>query len=210
MLRLAANTAALSEWLPECLADFLRAHPNIDLAVTEQGSEEAADAVREERADLAVVADHADLTGLQAVPFRQDRLVLIVAHDHPLAAAGAVALADIAGLQMLGLSADNALQRHLRRQLARSGVQLRLRARVHGIEALCRMVARGAGAAIIPQAALARSAVRPQLVALTLHERWARRQLSIVVSAAQPLSPPLRALRDWLQAEASQAAPHQH
>ncbi|CCG35548.1 bacterial regulatory helix-turn-helix, LysR family protein [Xanthomonas citri pv. mangiferaeindicae LMG 941] len=34
-LRLAANTAALSEWLPECVADFLLAHPRVDLTLAE-------------------------------------------------------------------------------------------------------------------------------------------------------------------------------
>jgi len=71
-VRLLANTAALYEWLPELLAEFLVAHPRIDLALRERGSTAAADAVREDRADLAVVADHADLAGLQARAFRQE------------------------------------------------------------------------------------------------------------------------------------------
>lgn len=128
-LRLAANTAALSEWLPECVADFLLAHPRVDLTLAEWGSEEAADAVREERADLAVVAGHADFTGLQRRPFRHDQLVVAVAARHPLAGADTLRLADIQDMQLLALSADNALQRHLRTHLARAGVHLRIRAR---------------------------------------------------------------------------------
>lgn len=96
-LRLAANTAALSAWLPERLADFLIAHPQLDLALTEQGSDEAADAVREERADIAVVAGHADLSGLQVLPFREDRLVLVMAAAHPLAGAATLQLSEPRG-----------------------------------------------------------------------------------------------------------------
>ncbi|WP_434987552.1 LysR substrate-binding domain-containing protein [Xanthomonas melonis] len=198
-LRLAANTAALSEGLPECLADFLIAHPRVDLTLAEQGSEEAADAVRDERADLAIVAGHADFTGLQRRPFRADRLVVAVSAGHRLAAAGSVRLADIADLQLLALSADNALQRHLRTHLARAGVQLRVRARVPGIETLCRMLARGVGVAIVPQVALLRSSVGQALVAIPLDEAWASRTLSVVWREG---SPTLQALLDWLQASA--------
>ncbi|MBV6887194.1 LysR substrate-binding domain-containing protein [Xanthomonas euvesicatoria] len=205
-LRLAANTAALSEWLPECVADFLLAHPRVDLTLAEWGSEEAADAVRDERADLAVVAGHADFTGLQRRPFRQDRLVVAVAAGHRLAGADSLRLADIAPMQLLALSADNALQRHLRTHLARAGVQLRIRARVPGIETLCRMLARGVGVAIVPHAALACSSVRQQLAAVPLEETWARRELSIIWRDAP--SATLQALLEWLQASAVNAGIH--
>ncbi|MCC8443528.1 LysR family transcriptional regulator [Xanthomonas cannabis] len=202
-LRLAANTAALSEWLPECVADFLLAHPRVDLTLAEWGSEEAADAVRDERADLAVVAGHADFTGLQRRPLRHDRLIVAVAAGHPLAGATALRLADLTDMQLLALSVDNALQRHLRTHLARAGVHLRIRARVPGIDTLCRMLARGIGVAIVPRAALACSSVSQQLVAVPLDEPWARRELSIVWHDTS--SAILQALLEWLQASAAQA-----
>lgn len=202
-VRLLANTAALSEWLPELLAEFLVAHPRIDLALREFGSIAAADALREDRADLAVIADHADLAGLQARAFRQDRLVLVAAATHPLAQAPHVRLAQLWQAEFLGLADDSALQRHLRVQAARAGGQLRMRAHVYGVEPLCRMLARGAGVAILPQAALTRVSVRDQLVAVPLHEPWAPRQLSIVWRAAP--TPAVRQLLDWLCAHAETA-----
>ncbi|MBB4131251.1 LysR substrate-binding domain-containing protein [Xanthomonas sp. 3075] len=198
-LRLAANTAALSAWLPERLADFLIAHPQLDLALTEQGSDEAADAVREERADLAVVAGHADVSGLQVLPFREDHLVLVVAAGHPLAGASTLRVSELAGMDMLGLAGDSALQRHLRVQMNRAGVQLRMRAKVQGIDALCRMLARGMGMAILPHAAVQRACVRDQLVTVPLEEAWAPRQLSIVLRHEPASSTLLKALVDWLQ-----------
>lgn len=205
-VRLLANTAAVYEWLPELLADFLVAHPRIDLALREQGSAAAADAVREERADLAVIADHADLAGLHAQPFRHDRLALVAAITHPLAQAPHLRLSQLWHTEFLGLADDSALQRHLHVQAARAGGQLRIRAHVHGIEPLCRMLARGAGVAILPQAALARVSVRDRLVAVPLHEPWAPRQLSIVWRAAPAPAPAARQLLDWLCAHADRGA----
>ncbi|WP_044100356.1 LysR substrate-binding domain-containing protein, partial [Xanthomonas citri] len=111
-----------------------------------------------------------------------------------------------APMQLLALSADNALQRHLRTHLARAGVQLRIRARVPGLETLCRMLARGVGVAIVPHAALACSSVRQQLAAVPLEEPWARRELSIIWRDAPSVT--LQALLEWLQASATHAGIH--
>lgn len=69
------------------------------------------------------------------------------------------------------------------------------------------MLARGAGVAILPLAALARVSVRERLAAVPLHEPWAPRQLSIVWWPA----PAMRQLLDWLcaHADGGPAAPVQ-
>lgn len=201
-LRMLANTAAMSEWLPEMLADFLCATPGVDLSLSERGSEAAVAALREGAADIAVVADHAALDGLAMAPFRPDRLVLAVPMAHPLAGSDALHLREVADRDFIALTSDSALQQHVATQLLRSGVRLQVRAQVHGCDAVCRMVARGAGLAVLPLAALARSSVRGQLVAVTLRDAWAQRQLWLALRAdAGPGSPPWR-LRDWLLAHA--------
>jgi molybdate transport repressor ModE-like protein len=197
-VRMLANTAALSEWLPELLADFLKAHPGIDLALAERGSEAAVEALREERADLAVVAGYATFDGLDALPFREDRLVLVVPHDHRLATAASMSLAELLDEDFIGLASDSALQRHLVAQAARGGGRLRVRAHVQGVEAVCRMVARGAGIAILPQAAALRSQVREGLATVRLRDDWAPRQLWIVVRGQDVGGTPVGRLRDWL------------
>jgi len=199
-IRLLANTAALSEWLPERVADFLVAHPSLDVSLVERGSVEAADAVREAAADLAVVADYASRRDLQGEVLGEDLLVLVCAPQHRLARAQAVHLPDLFGQALLGLSADSALQRHLIARAAEAGGRLDWRAHVPGMEALCRMVARGAGVAIIPESAARRSTVAAALVIVPLDEAWARRTLWLVARDFDALPLPLRQLADWLRA----------
>lgn len=206
MLRMLANTAAMSEWLPEMLADFLLATPGVDLALSERGSEAAVAALREGSADIAVVADHAALDGLAAVPFRPDQLVLAVPQAHPLAAAAALHLREVAERDFIGLTSDSALQQHVAAQLARAGVRLQIRAQVHGCDAVCRMVARGAGLAVLPRVALERSSVRAQLAAVPLRDAWARRQMWLALRPDARPDTPLWRLRDWLMAAAAGAA----
>lgn len=177
-VRLLANTAATAELLPEPLARFLAAHPQVDIDLRECPSAEVARGVAEGLAELGVAAGHADLSGLEALPFRADRLVLVAPPGHALAGRRAVGLAEALGWEFIGLGAESALQRHVAGHAARAGLRLRLRIQAPGPEAACRMAALGAGLAIVPEAA-ARRAAAP-LALLRLEEPWAERRLSLL------------------------------
>jgi DNA-binding transcriptional LysR family regulator len=75
-VRLLCNTTALSEYLPELLADFLRDHPNLDIDLQELPSLRITQALRQGTADLGIISDAVDTHGLQTLAFRDDPLVL--------------------------------------------------------------------------------------------------------------------------------------
>ncbi len=112
-VRLLANTAAAAESLPETLAAFLAANPNIDVDLDERPSPEVARAVAEGLAEVGIAADHADFAGLEVLPFRSDRLVLVVPQGHALANRRRVAFAEALGSEFVGLTGDSALGEHL-------------------------------------------------------------------------------------------------
>src|SRR3546814_3555933 len=62
-VRLLCNTAALTEFLPEALAGYLAAYPNVDVDLEERLSYEIVQAVAEGLADIGIVADSADPAG---------------------------------------------------------------------------------------------------------------------------------------------------
>ena len=76
-VRLLSNTAAMTEFLPEALSAFLAAHPEVDIDLEELVSHEIVEAIAQGRADIGIVNDAVDLSGLQTFPFRHDRLVLV-------------------------------------------------------------------------------------------------------------------------------------
>jgi len=203
-VRLLANTAAAAV-LPEILAGFLAAHPTVDVELGERSSPAVALAVAEERADLGIAAAHADFSGLAARPFRRDRLVLIVPAGHALVGRGTVTFAAALAWNFVGLAEDSALGGHLAGHAARAGGRMRMRVRVRGLEAACRMVALGAGIAVVPEAAardwMGRDpAGRGALVALRLEEAWAERALMLVVRRPAGLSPHVAQLLAWIAA----------
>ena len=196
-VRLVANTAAAGEFLPEILADFLRANPNVDVDLLERSSPAVAQAIAEEEADVGIVADHANLEGLEAHPFRNDRLVLVVSVDHPLAGRGRIAFAEALGFEFVGLAGDSALGSHLASHAVRTGGRMRTRVRVGGLDTTCRMVTLGAGIAVVPEATARRW---PTLDLVKLEDPWAERQLVVIVRKLDALPSHARRLVEHLAA----------
>ncbi len=199
-VRLLANTAAAAESLPETLAAFLAANPNIDVDLDERPSPEVARAVAEGLAEVGIAADHADFAGLEVLPFRSDRLVLVVPQGHALADRRRVAFAEALGSEFVGLSGGSALGEHLAGHAARTGTRMRTRVRVRGLDAACRMVALGAGVAVVPEAAARRWKGGGALALVPLGDSWAERRLVVVVRRCDALPSHARRLAEHLTA----------
>ncbi len=177
-LRLLANTSAATVHLPQLLARFLAAHPGHSLDLQERSSPDIADALRQARADLGVLASSADTAGLQTQPFRPDPLVLIAPRRHRLATQQRhLALADALAEPFVGLPEGNALQTLIAAYARRAATDWDCRIRVGSLEAVCRMVALGAGVAVVPRAVAEREARAGQLRRIALADPWAARQL---------------------------------
>lgn len=192
-IRVLSNTAAISEHLPRSLAAFLAAHPALDIELEERESPDIVEAIAGGQADIGIVADPAEAPGLEIHPFREDRLVLVVPARHPLAGRRQVWFADALAHELVGLSHGSALQAHLARHAARLGKRMRLRVRLTGFDAQCRLVEHGAGLAIVPETAAARSRRSMAIKTVRLRDEWAVRQLRICVR--RPAALPVHARR---------------
>ena len=73
------------------------------------------------------------------------------------------------------------------------------------MELVCRMVAQGAGVAIVSESAARRSTVAAGLAVLRLREPWARRGLWLVARDFPSLPRPTRQLAEWLRPDPPRA-----
>ncbi|MDR6927328.1 MULTISPECIES: LysR substrate-binding domain-containing protein [Pseudomonas] len=176
-VRLLCNTTAITEYLPELLADFLHEHPNLDIDLQELPSARITHALRQGAADLGIVSDAVDTDDLQTRAFRDDPLVLILPRDHPLADSESLSFSDTLHHHYIGLNANSALAVYLEEQALHIGSRLQIRIRTDGFEGVMRMVARGAGMAIVPLAAVERWPGEPPFKCRDLQEPWAQRKL---------------------------------
>ena len=188
-LRLLANTSAATVHLPQLLARFLAAHPGYTLDLQERPSAAIADALRQRQAELGVLSDAADLAGLQSLPLRADPLVLVVPRGHALARQGRLRLQDALAQPFLGLHEASALQALVTTQARRLQADWDYRVRLGNLDAICRMVALGAGVAVVPHAVAEREARTGHVRRLPLTDAWAARQLLLAARDLASLPP---------------------
>jgi len=199
-VRLLCNTTAITEYLPELLADFLREHPNLDIDLQELPSARITHALRQGAADLGIVTDAVDTHTLETLPFRDDPLVLIMPRDHPLADVQTPSLSDTLFHDYVGLPANSALAVYLEEQALHAGIRMQIRIRAEGFDGVIRMVARGAGLAIVPLAAIQRRGVDQSFKSVALNDDWAQRKLLLCARSFTSLPGYARALLEALLA----------
>jgi len=180
-VRLMSNTNALTEFLPEPLSAFLASHPQINIDLEERLSDEIVAAVADGTADVGIVAGTVEVAGLEVLPFRVDRFVLVVATNHPLSAVEQIAFAKVLDFDFVGLDRASALQRFLSEKAERIGRRLRLRVQLRSFDAVCRLVECDVGIGVVPATTAERHAKTMSIHRIELIDEWAVRKLTICV-----------------------------
>ncbi|AAU46420.1 LysR substrate-binding domain-containing protein [Burkholderia pseudomallei] len=178
-IRLLSNTAALSEYLPDALAEYLPRHPKLSVSVEERSSQEIVHAIRGKTADFGIVADSVGLDGLEQMPFREDWLIAVAAVDHSLAARERVAFAELVDADFIGMTDGSALQVHLADQAKALGKRIDYRVQLKSFDAICRLIERGVGIGIVSRHAALRAQQTMQIRLIELTDPWAHRRLTI-------------------------------
>lgn len=194
-VRLLCNTAAMSETLPPRLGRFLIEHPDIDLELQELPSDAVIDALRRGIADVGVIADYVDTSGLITWPWTDDELVALLPDARKARRSTAIGFAHLLDRPFVGLTAERGLSRFLAQQAARSGRVPHHRVRVSGFDAVAQLVAAGVGVAVMPRSAANRwREAKVQIVPLA--DDWAKRRLLICTSEHYQTMPGTRLLVD--------------
>jgi DNA-binding transcriptional LysR family regulator len=206
VVRLWANTSAITQFLPSDIAAFVAANPEIRIELEEQNSERIALAVVDGHADFGIIADQMPTLGLQTTLYRRDHLVLVVPDGHPLARRKPVSFADALEYDFVSLTYNTSLAKRLQHATSMAGGRLKLRIQVRSFDAMCLMVAAGLGIAVLPDAA-----VRPHLRSMGLRkiglsEEWAHRDLLICARDLNALPKPARLLVNHLIGSAPDGA----
>jgi len=178
-VRVCANTSAITQFLPDDLAQFMRLHPTIRIELEEHNSSDIVAAVMENRADVGIFADRTPCAGLVTVEYRQDELVIITPPGHPLAQNGPVHYADALEYDFVSLPQVTSLAARLLEESSRLERQFRLRIQVRSFDAMCRMVMAGLGVGVLPRIAAEPHVKSMGLSLVGLQDAWARRSLLI-------------------------------
>lgn len=208
VLRVHGNTSAMTQFLPADVADFQVAHEHVRIVLEECWSEEAVRRVKSGDAELGVVVEGADASGLWSRPYRSDRLAAVLRADDALDG-DAVAFADLLDRDLVGLEGSSTLTRLLTAQAAQQMKPMALRVQVRSFEAVCRAVEARLGIGILPLAASRSFAPAMNLKVLPLSDAWAQRRMQLVTRSQPPSQTPLGTLLAHLEACAAGGADDQ-
>jgi molybdate transport repressor ModE-like protein len=196
-VRLLCNTAAMTETLPPLLGRFLVEHPDLDIDLQELSSDDVLDAMRREVADIGIVADYVDTSGLVVRPLADDQLMAVVPSARPRKRPPAIRFVALLDQPFVGLPADSGLSRYLHRQAARSGRVPHHRLRVRDFDAVLRLVGMGVGVAVMPRSAATRRRFKAvEIVPLT--DPWSNRKLLLCTTERTAGSVGAQALVNFL------------
>lgn len=188
-VRVLANTTATSEFLPAVLRHYLVDHPDVTVDMQERPSPDIVRAVQEGGADIGIVASQGCIEGIKVMPYRRDRLVLVTALCHPLAALENTSFVNVLDYDFVGLLEASAIHTFLKRVALDTHRALRWRIQVSDFETACRLIEANVGVGVMPEGVARRYAKAMSLRIIRLDDEWAERQLQICVGdiAALPL-----------------------
>lgn len=197
-LTLASARSIIVPFLARELGDFSRDHPDVKLTVRELENAAIVQQVARGEADIGVFVAAAglDLTGVEATPYRRDRMVAVLPLGHPLAARESVGFGDLLGENLIAVPAMIGVFTAAARREGRA-FEPRLSVRSPGVA--ISLVRAGLGVSVQPECLLGYE-VLGKVEVVRLDEPWAVRRIHVATGRDRKVSPVVRALLDQLLA----------
>jgi DNA-binding transcriptional LysR family regulator len=195
------NNTALTSCLPEMLASFFAAHPQVYVTLKEAMSAEIVSAAAHGRADVGIVAGGVDHPELVFSPFIDVRLVMLVPRGHALASRQDVRLLECLSETFVSLHSGAAIHTFLMDRATELGHRPNVRIQVNDYTSVKRLVGSGAGIALAPDTVA--ELEDGNVAVVRLREGWAHRGSRICLrNSGTEASPNVRLLVEHLAEQA--------
>jgi LysR family transcriptional regulator, benzoate and cis,cis-muconate-responsive activator of ben and cat genes len=150
-LSIGFTRSAMYSILPPALKSFHQAYPQVELKLFEMLTEEQSDALRDQRIHIGIGRQPLAIPGCTAFPLLRERVVVVLAPDHPQAASKKVRIADLADTPLiLYPKHQNAQFKHSVQSLYRdAGVTPLVAHEAYEIQTAIALVAAGLGVTIV-------------------------------------------------------------
>ncbi|WP_405392229.1 LysR family transcriptional regulator [Streptomyces sp. NBC_01102] len=157
-LRVGTFTTAGIHLLPPVLSAFRRAHPDVELTVTDYEPPFGVAAVAAGDVDLALTHAYEPAAadplpaGVAADPLLVEELVLVTAVGHVLSeGSGPLPVAELAGRPLISSAPAHPPRRGVERALAEAGAAPAVVCESPGYALVCALVSAGLGVAVVPE-----------------------------------------------------------
>jgi DNA-binding transcriptional LysR family regulator len=197
-VRISAMTTATVGFLLDDLERYRRRYPKVRVRLRECRSQAVLDAVSDGSADLGVIGHYPPAERMDAFPYREVPLYLVVHRGHALAARKRAALEQVLSQDLIALGDGTAVRGWLDEASRRTGGKLRLAAEASTYEAMRWMVQAKLGAAVMPGPNVLPYRELLGLAAIRVAHPSATLALKLVVLKKAQRTPTVRRLMDYL------------
>lgn len=137
--------------LPSLLSEFHGQYPGIEVRLTQGGSTDLLDGIRNNRIDIAFLPMCEAPNGIATEMIACESLVLASSQTHPLAGQTGVPLESLAGEPFVDFARDWGTRRLVDRAFAEAGLERSIAFEVSDLDTLLQLVERGLGVALLPE-----------------------------------------------------------
>lgn len=189
---IASARSIIAPFLARELGEYARDFPRVDLVVREVENAQIIQAVRQGDADLGVfaAAHELDLSGLDILPYRKDRLVAVVPAGHALAQRQSVTFEDLLPENLVAVDSMLGAFHVAARRL---GHEFKPKFSVRSAGVAISLVQAGLGVTVQPECLLGLE-MFDRATAIDLAEPWASRSINIATLAGRSSSAASNAL----------------
>ena len=160
--------------------EMARRMPNAELLVEYLRPERVYEAIINDHADLGLVSYPESSKEVTVIPWRQERMMVAAAPNHPLASKSILRDADLTGQDFVSFDDDLRVGREVKRFLRESGLQVNIVMHFDNIQTMKEAVALGTGISILPVRVLRNDIEQGRLVAIPLKGCTLVRPLGII------------------------------
>jgi DNA-binding transcriptional LysR family regulator len=175
--------------LPPYLKEYLREFPQVNVHVEYSRPNKIYDDAIAGRIDLGIVAYPAKHPQVTVIPFREDRLVLVVAPNHPFSSLRKINIGRLDGETFVGYERDISTRKALDQLFKEHNVNVRYAGEYDNIETIKRAVEIEQGIAIIPLASVQHELEHGTMKVVHLSDEALLRPLGIIHKKGRHLSP---------------------
>jgi DNA-binding transcriptional LysR family regulator len=176
--------------------ELLRAHPKVNLRLNYRRSDQVYDDVILGAADLGLVAYPQQRAGVDIIPFREDKLAVVLPPNHALASKAKVALSAVAGLPFIAFDREAPSRKGIDKLFRDKGLELNVTMELDNVETIKRAVELGLGVSVLPQPTVYQEVSQGSVVAKPFAEGAFTRPIGILVRKGKYLSRASQAVLD--------------
>jgi DNA-binding transcriptional LysR family regulator len=200
-VRFGSGATTLIYQLPPVLEAFQTKHPNIELVIVSDTTDQMVRDVLAHRLDLALVMMSGAENDLQIRPLHREELLIALPRRHPLTRKPALSVEDLRTLRFILYEKKTVMRSLVDGFFTRLGIEPQIAMVMENIEAIKSLVASGLGASVLPEHAVGDDALDKKVKLMRIHRQSLHRQMALVSLKSAYVPHAVNALSDLIVSE---------